>query len=84
MQEEQKILKAVGKKLKQERNKNGLSLRDIELATGVSNSYISQIERADVKCPSFFSIFRLCQFFELSLDDLYANENPQEKIKIAA
>ncbi len=45
------ILK-LGEKLKQFRKLNSLSLRDVEDKTGISNAYLSQLERGSAKNPS--------------------------------
>ena len=54
------------------RKDRGLSLRDVERATGktVSNAYLSQIENAQIKRPSPNILHALAEVYDLSYDDL--------------
>lgn len=45
--------------LKQARMSKGLSLRQLEDRTGISNGYISQIENKQIEDPSFFKMIKL-------------------------
>lgn len=49
--------------LKEWRKLRGLSLREVEKQTGVSNPYLSQIETGKVKNPSFDVVDRLCKCY---------------------
>lgn len=51
------------------RELKGLSLRDVEKATGLSNAYISQIETGK-NGIGFNNAVRLCDFYGLSLEKL--------------
>lgn len=50
------------------REAKGMSLRDLERATGISNALISQIETGKVKDPGFSTVIRLALGLGLSLD----------------
>ena len=51
------------------RCKDGGSLRDVEAATGVSQTMVSQIERGIIKRPSFETVVLLCRYYGVSLQD---------------
>lgn len=44
--------KSLGGLIKELREANGLTLREVERRSGVSNSYISQVENGQIKQPS--------------------------------
>jgi transcriptional regulator with XRE-family HTH domain len=44
--------KSLGELLKELRLANGLTLRDVEGITGISNAYLSQVENGQIKQPS--------------------------------
>jgi len=50
---------------KELRIKRGLTLREVETATGISNAYLSQLENGKIKKPSFEVVQKL--------NNLYAN-----------
>jgi transcriptional regulator with XRE-family HTH domain len=54
------------------RNATGLSLREVEVATGneVSNAYLSQLERNKVSKPSPNVLHALAQVYKTSYEDL--------------
>ena len=56
--------------LKLARAQKGLSLRQVEKVTGLSNPYISQLENGQVKEPSFFKMLRLLSLYNISVRDL--------------
>ena len=56
--------------LKLARVNKGLSLRQVEEVTGLSNPYISQLENGHVKEPSFFKMLRLLSLYNISVRDL--------------
>jgi transcriptional regulator with XRE-family HTH domain len=59
----------IGEKLRLARKVLRLSLRDVERETGVSNSYLSQLETGKIKDPSFRVMMTLIKFYNLSVDD---------------
>ena len=67
----QKALKELADIIKQKRKKSGMSIRDIERRTGVSDTYITLIEKET--SPSFPSeniLRRLANEFKIPLSDL--------------
>ena len=46
----------------------GMSLRDLERASGVSNALISQIETGKVKSPGFWTMVALSQALGITLE----------------
>ena len=56
--------------LKLARGDKGLSLRQVEEKTGISNAYISQLENGYVKEPSFFKMLRLLSLYNVSVENL--------------
>jgi transcriptional regulator with XRE-family HTH domain len=55
----------VGQFLKDTRDKQGLSLRAVEKTTGISNSYLSQLEGDKIKQPSPTLLHKLCELYEV-------------------
>lgn len=55
----------IGEILKLAREIKGMSVRDLERETGISNALISQIETGHVKSPSFVNVVRLCEALNL-------------------
>lgn len=52
--------------LRRQRLSLDLSLRSASLLSGVSNSYISQLERGQVKSVSFWKLMRLLKLYGLA------------------
>jgi transcriptional regulator with XRE-family HTH domain len=50
------------------RELKGLTLREVEKATNVSNGVISQIETGRIRDPSFALVVRLADFYGLSIE----------------
>lgn len=60
------------------REMKGLTLREVEKATGLSNAFVSQIETGKTKL-GFESAIVLCDFYGITLDrlaDLIRKESP--------
>jgi transcriptional regulator with XRE-family HTH domain len=60
----------VGIYLRSLRDTRGLSLREVEKKTGVSNAVLSQIESGQVKRPSPNTLFKLAELYGVPYDDL--------------
>lgn len=56
--------------LKTIRKVNGASLRAVEEATGISNAYLSQLERGDAQNPSPDKLHALAEFYNVPYTDL--------------
>lgn len=50
----------------------GVSLRQVEEATNISNAYLSQIENGHNVSPSIWMVKRLAEYYEVGLDYLVA------------
>ncbi len=59
-------------RLKELRNERGLSLAKLEALTGISASSLSQYEN-DIYEPDLFTLRKLANFFDVSLDYLTFN-----------
>ena len=47
-----------------------LTLRQVEEATGISNSYLSQLENDKIKRPSANVLYKLASIYNIELDSL--------------
>ena len=59
-------LQALATVLRDARNRHGLTLRDVEAKTGLSNAYLSQLEGAKIKQPSPLMLHKLCTLYDCS------------------
>lgn len=64
----------IGDSLRIIRNSKGLSLDDVELATGISDSRLSKIERGLNKHPSLDDISALLHFYNVPLVSFLCQE----------
>lgn len=60
--------RSLGEELKQARTIKGLSLREVEDITGISNSYLSQIETDKIKKPAVHILHKLAKLYEVSFE----------------
>lgn len=58
----------IGNKFKVVRNAKGLTLREVEKQTGISNAYLSQLENGKIKHPSYNVVKNLCTFYGIKTD----------------
>ena len=70
----------LGDRLRQIRKLKGLSLRGVEAKTGISNAYLSQLERGDAQNPSPKKLKSLADCYDIDYADLlklagYLSEN---------
>lgn len=56
--------------LKDLRKRGGLTLRQIEEATGISNAYLSQLENGKIKHPSAQSLYTLAKLYSTDIEYL--------------
>lgn len=59
-----------GDKLRQLREKQNLSLRDFEKLTGLTYSFIANIERGIVKDPRISTVIKLAKGLGISIEEL--------------
>lgn len=60
----------LGDELKTARIIKGLSLREVENVTGISNSYLSQLENNKIKKPAIQILHRLSKLYEINFDKI--------------
>jgi len=60
----------LGKKVRQIRKEQNLSLRDLEKLTGLTYSFIANIERGIVKDPRISTVIKLAKGLGISIDEL--------------
>ena len=66
----QEKMENYGDYIKALRQSKGLTLRDVEKETDVSNAYLSQLESGKVKQPSPLTLNKLAELYEISYDVL--------------
>jgi len=59
-------LESLGALLRESRERLGLTLREVEAKTEISNAYLSQLEGAKIKQPSPQVLHKLCSLYECS------------------
>lgn len=59
-----------GEYFKALREAKGLTLREVEKQTDVSNAYLSQLESGKIKQPSPITLHKLAQFYEVKYEVL--------------
>jgi len=64
---------SLGEELNRLRNLNGKSLREVEKATGVSNAYLSQLERSKASNPSPKVLAKLADYYQVRCESLLAS-----------
>ncbi len=69
------IYKSIGKIIRNERNKRGLTLEQLAEKTQRDWSYLSQIERGK-NVPSIETLIRICEALNISLGNLFAFHKP--------
>ena len=53
--------------IKRVRTQKGISLRSTEVATGILNPYLCQLENGKIKNPSFFKMLILLDFLGIDI-----------------
>lgn len=56
--------------LKELRERSGLTLRQVEEATSISNSYLSQLETGKIKSPSAHALYLLAKLYGTNIETL--------------
>ena len=72
-------MNTVGKVLKEARESRRLSLREVEIQSGISNAYLSQLENDKIKKPSANTLYKLSSLFKLDFDELMVTAGIVEK-----
>jgi len=83
---ERKTMETLGKTLKSTRENVSMTLRDVELSTGISNAYLSQLENDKIKKPSANVLYKLANVYKINLNVLLTaagiiekNDQPEEE-----
>lgn len=63
-------MSTLGSILKEHRQLNGFTLREVEEATDVSNAYLSQLESDKIKKPSANTLYKLSGLYRIDMDSL--------------
>ncbi|GEN73689.1 helix-turn-helix domain-containing protein [Chryseobacterium lathyri] len=72
-------MSSIGSTLKESRKNIGLTLRQVEDMTGISNAYLSQLENDKIKNPSVNILSKLSSLYKVSLKTLLGNANMIDK-----
>jgi transcriptional regulator with XRE-family HTH domain len=76
-----KIKYSFGEKIRDIREKSGLTLREVAQRIEVSESLISQIERNKVS-PSIDTLFSIAEALEVDLDYLFSDYQKKRRVSI--
>ncbi|WP_458844885.1 helix-turn-helix domain-containing protein [Flavobacterium hauense] len=83
-------MSSLGATLKEARKNVGLTLRQVEDMTDISNAYLSQLENDKIKNPSVNILSKLSSLYKVSLKTLLSNakmidkkEAQQEEINLS-
>lgn len=52
------------------RKRSGLTLREVESATSISNAYLSQLESGKIRKPSAHSLYLLAKLYSVDVETL--------------
>lgn len=74
----------LGEELKRLRAIKQVSLRDVEEEVGISNAYLSQLERGEAKQPSPHWLYKLATYYNVPYESLMALAGYIDEEKIAA
>ncbi|WP_081909293.1 helix-turn-helix domain-containing protein [Flavobacterium sp. ASV13] len=87
---QKKTMSSLGATLKDARKNVGLTLRQVEEMTDISNAYLSQLENEKIKNPSVNILSKLSSLYKVSLKTLLSNakmidknEAQQEEINLS-
>lgn len=64
-------MKTFGDFIQAARSRSGLTLRAVEEATGISNAYLSQLEKGKIKQPSPLILYKLSDVYKVPYSDLF-------------
>jgi transcriptional regulator with XRE-family HTH domain len=64
------VAQRLAEELKSIREIRKLSLRDVEKETGISNAYLSQLERGDAESPSPAKLQKLAKYYGVPYESL--------------
>ncbi|MWB94022.1 helix-turn-helix domain-containing protein [Flavobacterium sp. GA093] len=73
------MMSSLGASLKDARKNVGLTLRQVEEMTDISNAYLSQLENDKIKNPSVNILSKLSSLYKVSLKTLLSNAKMIDK-----
>lgn len=73
------MMSSLGSSLKDARKNVGLTLRQVEEMTDISNAYLSQLENDKIKNPSVNILSKLSSLYKVSLKTLLSNAKMIDK-----
>ena len=73
------MMSSLGVTLKDARKNIGLTLRQVEEMTDISNAYLSQLENEKIKNPSVHILSKLSSLYKVSLKTLLSNAKMIDK-----
>lgn len=68
--------------LRKLRESAGMTLRDVETATSISNAYLSQLETGKIRRPSAQAIYTLAKLYSYDMEKLFIETGLFKEIKI--
>ncbi|KAF0146057.1 MAG: hypothetical protein FD156_425 [Nitrospirae bacterium] len=72
----------LAEELKSVRKVKGVSLREVEKATEISNAYLSQLERGEATNPSPNILYKLAEYYEIPYSSLMEAAGYLKKSKV--
>ncbi len=72
-------METLGKTLKSIRENVSLTLKEVQVATGISDAYLSQLENDKIKKPSANVLYKLASVYKIELNTLLAAAGIIEK-----
>lgn len=74
-------MKSLGSSLKKSRELLGLTLKQVETETGISNAYLSQLENDKIKKPSASVLYKLSSMYKIDLNGLLETSGVVKRAK---
>ena len=68
--------------LKEYRMRSGLTLRQVEESTSISNAYLSQLENGKIKKPSIQVIYALSKLYSVNIEEFAIELNLIKRVNI--
>lgn len=69
------LAKNVGSKIRALRQRRGLSLEKLALECDMNAAFLGHVERG-MRCPTIFTLQRICEGLEISLAELFLEDTP--------
>ena len=69
----------IGSRIRELRKQQGLSLEGLALKCGMNTAFLGHIERG-MRCPTIYSIERICRGLGISLAEIFATQDSADSI----